>query len=604
MIARPAAMTSQFLRRWLGLFGWVISGIALPLSMAWGEDAVRIDGDLKCWHPLSLSMIGPQANEADAIPNPFIDYSMVVRFRHESGTPDYFVLGYFAADGDAANTGARTGNIWRAHLSPNKAGRWTYEILFRKGPGVAFDFDSGASEKPYDGLSGEFMVAPSDKPNVDPRARGRLKYVGKRHLQYAVTRQRFLRIGIAPSVPLFGDGDFDDEATLSSQLNATEALEKAFEANWRLGDPYWKVDRGKRVIGMLNRCSQSGLNSLSIATFEKFGESTFVSPFIVPANRSAFDCSKLDQWNLVLGHASKLGIQIHIALQTDSFDQGRLGAERMVFIQQLVARFGHHLAICWAIGGEIDQNSDDVKAIASYIREIDPYQNPIVLPQATRGGDVIVDAFVGDKNILSGISIAQPAKTLHRDTLKWFDASRENDHPWVIDGDVTFGPDPLVVDAVSRLWGNLMAGGGGVSWVPDKAFYSEATSVDQWEDLLQIIDTTRVAKEFFEAQKISYWNLTPSDALIENEARDQGRYAMAEPSELYLVYTQRPDPTRLNLNGVVGNFDVSWFEAIQGGALRAGTVKTVKAGTWVDLGVPPASGDDATNWVIIIRRRD
>ena len=62
---------------------------------------------------------------------------MKVRFTHESGSPDYVVPAYFAADGNAAETSASEGNKWRAHLSPDKIGKWSYEVYFVKGAYVA-----------------------------------------------------------------------------------------------------------------------------------------------------------------------------------------------------------------------------------------------------------------------------------------------------------------------------------------------------------------------------------------------------------------------------------------------------------------------------------
>ena len=72
------------------------------------------------------------ARERDTDPNPFTDYALSVTFTHESGAPRYVVPGYFAADGNAANTGAESGSKWRAHLSPDKPGQWNYAVSMRQ----------------------------------------------------------------------------------------------------------------------------------------------------------------------------------------------------------------------------------------------------------------------------------------------------------------------------------------------------------------------------------------------------------------------------------------------------------------------------------------
>lgn len=89
-----------------------------------GDGSVNIHGELKQWHKVTLDIKGPFLSELHAYgKNPFLDYNMTVMFEHESGTPKYRVPGYFAGDGEAANTSSTDGNIWRAHLSPDKIGR-------------------------------------------------------------------------------------------------------------------------------------------------------------------------------------------------------------------------------------------------------------------------------------------------------------------------------------------------------------------------------------------------------------------------------------------------------------------------------------------------
>ena len=94
---------------------------------------VAISGELRQWHKVTLTLTGPQADEPSTAPNPFMDYRMTVTFAHESGTPTYRVPGYFAGDGDAANSSATSGNKWRAHLAPDKTGQMDVSDLVRVG---------------------------------------------------------------------------------------------------------------------------------------------------------------------------------------------------------------------------------------------------------------------------------------------------------------------------------------------------------------------------------------------------------------------------------------------------------------------------------------
>ncbi len=174
-----------------------------------GTGVVTISGELKQWHKVTLTLDGPFANEQDNEPNPFTDLAFHVTFAHESGSPEYVVPGYFAADGDAANSSVKAGTQWRAHLSPDKTGTWNYKVSFTKGKNAALD-GGGDLLKPFDGQSGSLEIAASDKTGRDFRARGRLQYVGKHHLQFAGSKEYFLKAGPDAPETLLAYADFDD----------------------------------------------------------------------------------------------------------------------------------------------------------------------------------------------------------------------------------------------------------------------------------------------------------------------------------------------------------------------------------------------------------
>src|ERR671915_42831 len=134
----------------------IAAGISLGSApQTGGPAAAAVSGELRQWHKVTLTLNGPQAGETDSSPNPFTDFRLTVTFTHESGTPRYGVPGYFAADGDAANTSASSGNKWRAHLSPDKTGRWNWRASFVSGPGVAITPGaSGQPVAPVDGATG------------------------------------------------------------------------------------------------------------------------------------------------------------------------------------------------------------------------------------------------------------------------------------------------------------------------------------------------------------------------------------------------------------------------------------------------------------------
>src|SRR5690606_27506940 len=80
----------------------------------------------------SITLVGPQVCEFDSI-NPFMDYRMDVLF---TGPDSILIPGYFAADGNAANTSAKCGNKWRVNYNL-PTGTWNYQVMFSKGSQVA-----------------------------------------------------------------------------------------------------------------------------------------------------------------------------------------------------------------------------------------------------------------------------------------------------------------------------------------------------------------------------------------------------------------------------------------------------------------------------------
>jgi hypothetical protein len=215
------------------LAGVAVSG-AQQKSAA-GAD-VSISGDFRQWHKLTLTLTGPQTDESSTSPNPVMDYRMTVTFAHESGAPTYSVPGYFAGDGNAANSSATAGNQWRAHLSPDKIGRWSYRVSFRSGKGVALAAASaGQAVAPFDGRAGTFQVTASDKKSPDFRARGRLQYVGRHYLQFAGNGEYFLKLGTDSPETLLAYADFDGTVALKPQVPLHTY--SAHGADWQPGDP-------------------------------------------------------------------------------------------------------------------------------------------------------------------------------------------------------------------------------------------------------------------------------------------------------------------------------------------------------------------------------
>ena len=135
-----------------------------------------VSGETKTWHRVTITFDGPSTSES-AAPNPFRDYRLDVTF--SKGGRSLRVPGFYAADGNAAESSATSGAKWRVRFCPDEAGTWTYTASFRTGTDLAASTDSAAgTATSFNGASGSFTVGASDKTGRDHRAKGRLKRQG------------------------------------------------------------------------------------------------------------------------------------------------------------------------------------------------------------------------------------------------------------------------------------------------------------------------------------------------------------------------------------------------------------------------------------------
>ena len=162
------------------------------LSVSAGPNGT-VNGELKKWHKVTVGFTGPDTSESND-DNPFLNYRLNVVFGHPSSGTEYIVPGYYACDGDAANTGAASGKLWLVHFRPPMTGTWTYIARFHKGPQAAVNTTVGEMTS-FHGASGSFVVTATDKTGIDLRGKGLLEYVGEHHLRFAETGEYFLKAG-------------------------------------------------------------------------------------------------------------------------------------------------------------------------------------------------------------------------------------------------------------------------------------------------------------------------------------------------------------------------------------------------------------------------
>ncbi len=578
-----------------------------------GAQATTMDGERMRWHAVTITLDGPQAAE-DGDPNPFRDYRLDVTFTHARNDVEVVVPGYFAADGDAAETGAVAGDKWRVHFVPRETGQWLYKVSFRAGTDVAISADPAAGEPTGpDGLLGSFIVAESDKHGRDFRAKGFLRYTGGRYPVFD-NDQTFLKAGADSPETLLAYADFD--GTYDHGGGNSIKSWAAHRRDWKAGDPTWQGSKGIGLIGALNYLAGQGMNAFSFLTMNVDGDGKNVWPWVSHVERDRYDVSKLAQWEVVFSHADTLGLFLHFKTQETEndllLDGGRLGPERRLYYRELIARFSHHLALNWNLGEENDtwEELDDadeehVRSIIDYIAGLDPYDHPIVIHSYPDQQSDVYTPLLGDASGLHGVSLQTDIENVHADTLRWLDASAEAGRQWIVAND-EIGPanDGVKPDGKDNnrfetryhaLWGNLMAGGWGVEYYFGYRHAQNDLNAEDWGSRSLAWAEARHALTFFEAY-LPYTRMQSADELTD---RDDD-YVFAAAGETYAVYLPTATATTVDLGADKREYTVEWYNPRRGGALRTGSVDSVSGPGPADIGLPP--GDREADWVALVRR--
>ncbi len=567
---------------------------------------VTVEGELKQWHKVTLSFEGDNISENDS-ENPFLNYRLNVTFKNGSKT--YTVPGFYAADGNAAETSADAGQVWKVRFRPDQTGEWSYEASFRKGEAIAVNDDVNAGEAvAFDGAKGSFIIAKTDKTGVDFRSKGRLQYVGERYLQFSGNKEYLVKGGAGSPENFLGYYEFD-------QTPATHKFEPHTK-DWKNGDPVWQNGKGKNIIGALNYLAAKGMGSLYFLTMNVQGDGKDVWPWNNVNERYRFDCSKLDQWEIVFDHMDKLGIMLHVMTQETEnellLDLGETKTQRKLYYRELIARFAHHLGVTWNLGEENGyetwspkaQDDDDRKAMAKYLSTNDPYKNHVALHThaSTKAQIEILEPVLGYQHITGPSLQIHAPKNTHELTKHWIQASEEANHIWVTSldeigpanaGAIPDADDPGHFEMRKEvLWGNLMAGGAGVEWYFGYKYAHNDLNCEDLRSRDILWDQTRYALEFFRMH-LPYNKMKSADELTKNSED----YVLAKEGSIYAIYLPKIKETKIDLTGVNTSFSVQWYNPRKGGKLQKGTVRKVRGGKVVSLGFPPSKEKD---WVALL----
>ncbi len=557
---------------------------------------VEISGQRKKWHTVTLTLRGPVSGET-ASPNPFLDYRVQGVF--QLGQREIRAPGYFAADGHAAHSSADRGDAWRIHFVPDQTGTWKWTVCFRRGRDVAVSDDPEMGQPTaWDGVSGQIDVGPTDKTGRDFRGKGMLQYVGRRYLYFAEHGELFLK----------GGADSPENFLAFDQFDATTPTHQyePHAGDFRPSDPTWQNGKGKNILGALNYLAAKDVNSVYFLTMNVKGDGNDVWPWIDPQQRLRYDCSKLDQWNIVFSHMDRLGIMLHVVTQEQENDQlldkGRLGRERRLYYRELVARFGHHLAVTWNLGEENTNTDRQRKQFARCVRRLDPYNHPIAVHTFPNRYDNLYAPLLGEPFVEGASLQTNDTRQL---TQRWIDRSEASGRKWVVCldeiGPANTGVKPDAVDyghddvRKRHLWGHFMAGGAGVEWLFGYRYAHNDLNLEDFRSRDRMWDLTRICRRFM-LDHLPLETTRHADQLLQAD----DAYCLAHPGVVYAVYLPNGGPAAIDFGRMASDFDILWYDPRRGGPLERGTLARVQGPGTVSIGLPPR--DQQQDWAALVRR--
>lgn len=580
----------------------------------------KIEGKTAVWHPITITFQGPEASETDNEPNPFTDIRLQVAFTGPAN--ELFVVpGFFDGDG----TLGPKGHAWRVRFAPNVPGVWHYVATFRKGHNVAVELAPDAGE-PLElaDLSGSLAVAPREPDAPGFLRWGRLEYVGQHYLKFQ-DGGYWLRGGTDEPENFLAYADF--ERTPPKHRYA------AHESDWRPGDPEWMNGRGRAIIGALNYLASRHVNSIYFLTMNVGGDGKDVWPWVGPIDSKGnpandnlhYDTLKLREWETVFGHAQRLGIFLHFVFSEAEeankreLDDGELGVERKLFYREMIARFGHHLALEWNLCEEYNLNfnfgPERIRAFADYIQAVDPYRHPITVHSAGDPIEQLRFTFGDPRFSMTSIQLNQ--RPIHEVTEAVRNATRAAGRPLPVSLD-EFTLDRgqrashIPVDDADghrreKIWPTYFSGGM-IEFILDDLLRTDNFKTPQREKLWTYLWH---ARRFME-ENLPFWEMEPADELSSGGATlavgiGKGKTVPLPPQvifkrgEVYAVYLPTCSSTgSLDLSDLNGTAEQRWFNPRSGEFV--GETLRIVSGARHELGPPPSEPD--LDWVVLIKRTD
>lgn len=588
----------------------------------------RITGKQVKWHTITIDFSGPLAAEADNDSNPFLDYRLQVYFTGPDGQI-YNVPGFFAGDGE----GGGTGNVWRVRFTPDEAGMWQYKASFQSGENIAIDPDKQGTSGYFDGAQGRFRVQQLDTTAPGFLKWGRLEYNGGYYLKFR-DGGYWLKGGADSPENFLAYEGFDNTRESLQNYDGLESLPgihgyDVHIEDWQPGDPDWGEGRGKGIIGALNYLASRHVNSIYFLMMNIGGDGKDVFPWIgspdpggsTDNNNMHYDVSKLRQWEMVFSHAQKKGLFLHMVLNEAEeankreLDDGELGPERKLYYRELIARFGHHLAMQWNLSEEynlkFNLGPERIRNFAAYINKLDPYDHPVTVHSA---GDPLKElAFTFGDTLFDMTSVQLNQRRIDHITERLRNATAQAGHP------VPASMDEFTVDAGSnrswipvddaelhrkeKLWPTYLSGGN-IEFILEGFLEVDNFKTPEREKLWNY---TWYARKFMQ-EHLPFWEMEPMDEMVRGETTipvgegdgktsPMGAQVFGKAGDVYAVYYPSAESTgTIDLRDVSSSFELRWYNPRTGEF--SGSVSRINGGGYRVIGTSPSEPEQ--DWTVLL----
>ena len=395
-------------------FALVTMATGLAQQSTSSARGVEIGGELRQWHKVTLTLDGPQADERASDPESVSRLPDDGDVRARVRRAELQRARLLRRRRQRRDTSATAGNKWRAHLRRTRPADGTGASRSCPARTRAIDAAVAADAQPvapFDGLLGSVQMWPlPTRVAPDFRARGPLQYVGGHYLRFAGTGEYFLKVGADSPETLLAYADFD--GTVARKPAVPLNTYAPHVADWKPAIRPGRTARARAdrraqlplvqgrqrdVVPHLQRrrrrrqrlavrrpgttssttTSRSSTSGRSSSITRSARASTSTSSCRRPRTTTTIAATTAD--GRPPGGLDTSGASAPVRPVAESLDGGDLGAERKLYLRELIARFGYELALNWNLGEENTQTPGAAARDGRLHPDTDPYTHHIVV---------------------------------------------------------------------------------------------------------------------------------------------------------------------------------------------------------------------------------